>query len=961
MQILDHYSLDGQYFDVHLVNPLKVLVLKHFKVKLQISNLTIQGMQCKNNSYITMFYIIGRIVVYVTDCTFTDNYFVGNIFYFKSSNVAIQFTSSKFINNAISFQLISIRITNVINNSTVHIMSCLFQNNANSEAIIAAANNLQTIISNSTFHDNVNASILDVNCDYTLTARSLILQNVEFTNNNIRIAHTNMILVSNTKVLLIDIVTFSKNTVTSSIFQLMEDSLIVFKEGRTEFSKNIARNVIDFPISLYNQVAFLSGNSMLVFNKNYVCAIFSISKVPFPLCIFQYYSKFQSENQNFEQQNYSIIFNENHYLKNCYRNIPVMDCHWFADSLFSNMIPINVNKKYVKYVNEFGSYNMLPQTSDQKTLCLCKDSKQPDCTVNELGYLYPGQTFNVYIYDNTDIDDSEVKIIIEYKVDQSYISPCLVDTTDRLKYVDNTCTIVNFTIVFSTDSSCALFLRIASDPIDYVNILYINQLQCPLGFVKMNGKCCCDPHLVQAGVLACNINEQSILRPADSWISATITTNKSTYQVSLHCAYCLPYPSHLNLLSATNSQCQYDRSGTLCGQCQQGLSTIFASLQCEKCSNVHLYLIVPIAIAGLVLIIALFLLNLTVTDGTINAFILYVSISGINGSVLLKSSILLYTLMSLANLDLGIQTCFYNGMNDYAKMWLQLAFPFYLIFIATSLIITSRYSTTIQRLTARRALPVLATLFLLSYTKILHTVSIVLFSYSTITQLPTEQSKIVWSVDANVPLLGVKFIILFTTCLIIFLIQVPFTIILLFSRPLWRFHYINKFKPLLDAYQGPYKDQYYYWNGLHLVVRVAFLGIASVNKNSKALVGITLISFLCAVTGIAHPFRNRFQNYHEIVLLLNLQVLYIFAQQVQLNMTAINSIIGVALAHFTIIVLYHIITYVCGGVIRSKIQQSVNTVMGRIRNRSALQSLELVNVPEDAVNYHDYREPLVAQ
>ena len=151
---------------------------------------------------------------------------------------------------------------------------------------------------------------------------------------------------------------------------------------------------------------------------------------------------------------------------------------------------------------------------------------------------------------------------------------------------------------------------------------------------------------------------------------------------------------------------------------------------------------------------------------------------------------------ALATTHVGIPTCFYNGMDDYAKMWLQLAFPFYLIFIATSLIITSRYSTTIQRLTARRALPVLATLFLLSYTKILHTVSIVLFSYSTITQLPSEQSTIVWSIDANVPLLGVKFITLFIACLIIFLIQVPFTIILLFSRPLLRFHYINKFKPL---------------------------------------------------------------------------------------------------------------------------------------------------------------------
>ena len=143
-------------------------------------------------------------------------------------------------------------------------------------------------------------------------------------------------------------------------------------------------------------------------------------------------------------------------------------------------------------------------------------------------------------------------------------------------------------------------------------------------------------------------------------------------------------------------------------------------------------------------------------------------------------------------------------MNDYAKMWLQLPFPFFLIFIATLLIITSRYSITVQRLTARRALPVLATLFLLSYTKILRTVSSVLFSYSTITHLSSKHTKVVWSVDANVPLFGIKFTILFIICLILFLVLISFSV-------------IYKFKPLLDAYQGPYKLRPYYWIGLQLL------------------------------------------------------------------------------------------------------------------------------------------------
>ena len=109
------------------------------------------------------------------------------------------------------------------------------------------------------------------------------------------------------------------------------------------------------------------------------------------------------------------------------------------------------------------------------------------------------------------------------------------------------------------------------------------------------------------------------------------------------------------------------------------------------------------------------------------------------------------------NLDLGIETCFYNGMDSYAKTWLLLLFPCYLIIIAALIIIASRYSSRILRWTYTRSLPVLATLFLLSYTGVLRTVLTVLFSYSTITHLPSGHKQIVWSIDASVPLFGLKF------------------------------------------------------------------------------------------------------------------------------------------------------------------------------------------------------------
>ena len=75
---------------------------------------------------------------------------------------------------------------------------------------------------------------------------------------------------------------------------------------------------------------------------------------------------------------------------------------------------------------------------------------------------------------------------------------------------------------------------------------------------------------------------------------------------------------------------------------------MFASYTCQYCSSSYLF---PLAIAGIVLVLVLFILNHTVTDGTINAFI-----TGINGSVLFHKFTVANMLMSLANLDLGTST-----------------------------------------------------------------------------------------------------------------------------------------------------------------------------------------------------------------------------------------------------------------------------------------------------------------
>ena len=300
-------------------------------------------------------------------------------------------------------------------------------------------------------------------------------------------------------------------------------------------------------------------------------------------------------------------------------------------------------------------------------------------------------------------------------------------------------------------------------------------------------------------------------------------------------------------------------------------------------------------------------------------------------------------------------------MDDYAKIWLQLAFPFYLILIAMALIITSCYSTTIQRLTARRALPVLSTLFLLSYTKTLQSVSSVLFFYSTITHLPSKCTTLVWSVDANVPLFGVHFTILFVVYVIIFLILIMFNAILLFTRTLSRFRFINRFKPLLDAYQGPYKDKFYYWTSLQLLIRVVSFGLSSLDRNINHIVGTLLLSIFGVITGAVQPFSNKIKNYQELILLCNLHGLYAISLYTQdgTNMTVVNIMISLSIVQFSFIFAYHIITYGCGGVFNnmillciSKLKQCTTKLHIRSQHQHfQLQDFTQNNIPEVTFNY----------
>ena len=327
----------------------------------------------------------------------------------------------------------------------------------------------------------------------------------------------------------------------------------------------------------------------------------------------------------------------------------------------------------------------------------------------------------------------------------------------------------------------------------------------------------------------------------------------------------------------------------------------------------------------------------------------------------------------MLNLDLGIEMCFYDGMDDYYKTLLKLSFPFYLIIIAICLIVGSCYSTKVQRLTAKRALPVLATLFLLSYTKILLTVCQVLFYYSFILHIPHNSVIVKWMVDVNVPPFGLKFLVAFFPCVIIFVILLFFNFLLLFARKLSCFKIINTFKPLLDAYFGPYKDKFYYWIGLQLLIREIIFGISALNDKYHLTGGIIMLGWLLCKQNYARPYKSKFKNFQESFLLLNLQAVYAirllyFDYKNTAGLIIVQAMISLVLINFVASVFVHCVMLKCNhnnkvAQISKKVITCLKTVFTNTKQLETvnlhLNNISLIN-DSSSGNYHEYQDSLIA-
>ena len=414
--------------------------------------------------------------------------------------------------------------------------------------------------------------------------------------------------------------------------------------------------------------------------------------------------------------------------------------------------------------------------------------------------------------------------------------------------------------------------------------------ECPHGFIlnAESGVCECITLFKQQNVM-CNISDEKIIKPLYSWIG-----NKSDGAFLFYETCSLEYCNANTTVDLQNhdDQCNNNHSGVLCGGCRPGYSEVFGRPLCRKCSNMYLLLLIPFAIMGVVLVALLIILNLTVSNGTLNGFIFYANIIKINDDIFRPTysantvATVLSTFISWLNLDLGIVTCFYDGMNVRGEIWLQFAFPAYIFMLVGAIIIASRYSARISRLCRHNVVPVMATLILISYSKLLKT-SINIFSRAVVHVEYNNVSSydLVWKYNGNIGYFSEGHVGLFIAAiLLVVLFIVPYMLLLLLSpctkaKSHWRiFCWVNKLKPFIDSYEGPYISRHRFWTGVLLLIRIPiFVTTAGVDVTSSNTNLVLTIFFAIGLV----IYLSRFTVYKkwlycmlEMFLYINLSVLF---------------------------------------------------------------------------------------
>ena len=353
-----------------------------------------------------------------------------------------------------------------------------------------------------------------------------------------------------------------------------------------------------------------------------------------------------------------------------------------------------------------------------------------------------------------------------------------------------------------------------------------------------------------------------------------------------------------------DNQCRLHRSGIACGSCEESYTLSFDSAECvhtNKCSTGNTILLATlILLYWTAIIIAVFLtMHFKVNIGYFYGITYYYSVVDLMLSQNWYLSNELYTAIGVMSSITKVtsqflgQLCLIKGMSGIDQQFIHYIHPIAISLFLIIITLLARRSHRLSSFIKKGIIHVICCLLLLSYTSMATTSLLLLRPL-----IFLEVDKPYTYASPDIEYFHGRHLV-YAIVAVLFIIVIVIGLPLLLALEPFLNSKINfvRIKPLLDQFQGCYKDRYCYFAAYYMVCRLLIIAIIMANSSSNFIVQYLLIT-ACVIISLIHqilkPYSSNFLNMFDEAI-LHLMVLVSVLPLVEFfDSFNSNTVVGIA-------------------------------------------------------------------
>ena len=370
-----------------------------------------------------------------------------------------------------------------------------------------------------------------------------------------------------------------------------------------------------------------------------------------------------------------------------------------------------------------------------------------------------------------------------------------------------------------------------------------------------------------------------------------------------------------------DNQCRAHRSGAACGNCEEGYTLSFDSIDCidiDSCTVGQIVLIVTMSfLYWIIITVVVFgMMYFKIKIGNLYGITFYYSIidillgetsqiqDGLYQFVTIFSSVAKLLPQFLGRL------CFVEGMSGIDQQFIHYLHPLAFLLIVLLLSISARLSPRLSLFISRAVIRAICLLLLLSYTSIASTTLLLVRSIRF-----TDVDKVYSYLSPDIEYFHGRHLFYAVVAILTGLVIVIGLPLLLTLEPFVnsKINFI-KIKPLLDQFQGCYKDRFRYFASYYMIFRLIILTIIVINS-TNIFVTLYLLqifsSLMMFIHTIVRPYSNYILNMFDsfVLLIISLIITLLIIETYHGFPTSTTIGISFALLILPVIVFFGMVAY----------------------------------------------------